>query len=106
MNMQKIEGYEFEGWYSSTDELKSQSGVYVVISMGSERFKILDVGESSDVKDRIETHDKKGCWEKHSDSGKIQFGVLYTPDMDRDNREKIEAKIRNSPKRTVLCGKE
>lgn len=104
--MPTIDGYEFEDFYSSTDKLRNQSGVYVVICDKPDSYKIVDVGESSEIKDRIENHDRKDCWKDNCKVGTIKFAVHYTPGKTQEQRREIESKIRNSPKRTVLCGEE
>lgn len=104
--MIKIDEYEFEGLYDSTDELKNEAGIYIIACSDGKQFKVIDVGESDKIKNRIDTHDRKDCWKRNCKSGNIEFGVLYTPDMREEERIKIEMGIRNSPKRDVPCGKE
>jgi hypothetical protein len=62
--------YAFDGPFTSADQLDSRSGVYLVstVTEGSTR-KILDVGESGDVQDRVTNHDRKPCWTSNQQSG-------------------------------------
>ena len=96
----RISGYDFEGPYASSDTLENRSGVYVVgYSIDAGRWRIIDVGESANIRTRIENHDRKDCWRRHASNG-YQFGVYYTPEA---RRMQIEKRIRaecNPP-----CGK-
>lgn len=95
-----IEGYEFEGPFTSTDSLKSLSGVYVIHYKNSEgKYTRLDVGESEDVKDRVENHDRKNCWSRNA-HGNITVSAYYCNENERIKLEKI---IRNSS--SLPCGK-
>ncbi len=99
----KILDYEFEGPYPSTGSLKDRSGVYAVLgNSGNGGYSLIDVGESHEVKSRVENHDRKPCWSHHS-KGKLYIAVHYTPGAAQQGRMVIEQKIRrrfNPP-----CGK-
>ena len=76
----RVSKYEFEGPYSSTVSLQSRAGVYAIIDDKGNGMNLVDVGESSDVKARIENHDRKGCWDRHH-IGTLKVAVLYTPGL-------------------------
>jgi len=94
----QINGYSFEGPYSSTYSLEDRSGVYVILC----NSRLIDVGESASVKSRIESHDRRDCWEKNC-SGSIRFAVHYTPNLQQLGRMEIEQEIRRSH-RGIPCG--
>lgn len=79
-------GFSFEGPYHDTSNLENSSGVYVILD--NQQDKILDVGESENVRMRIETHDRKNCWEKNS-IGAISYAVYYASELERMFVEKI-----------------
>lgn len=87
-------GYEFDGPYSSTDSLEDRSGVYAILCYANSRYSTLDVGESAEVKSRVENHDRKDCWRKHC-AGTIAYAVRYTPGLQQPGRKEIEEDIRN-----------
>jgi len=62
--MINIGNYSFEGPYSNVGYLQNRSGVYVILSASNH---VVDVGESATVKDRIENHDRKFCWQRHGE---------------------------------------
>lgn len=94
-----ILGYEFEGPFTSTSSLKNLSGVYVIHYRNNDgKYTRLDVGESSDIKDRIETHVRKDCWSRNA-HGEITASAYY---CNENERMKIERLIRNDSK--LPCG--
>jgi len=91
-----ISGYSFEGPYTGTDYLKHEQGVYVILDKRRDgKWYILDVGESEDVKDRVENHDRKDCWERNR-QGELGVAVLYTPGWTASQRRAVESKIREA----------
>ena len=94
-----ISGYNFEGPYDSSDQLARRSGVYVVGNWKGKRPRIIDVGESSDIRNRIKTHDRKNCWWQQAGNN-YQFCVHYAPEA---RRMSIAKKIREE--RNLPCGK-
>lgn len=87
-------GYEFEGPYSSTGSLRNSAGVYLILkdNRNITKVDVVDVGESADVRERIETHDRKGCWERHA--AIVYYAVHYTPNASESRRQEIEREVR------------
>ena len=98
----KIGGYDFDGPFKSTDPIEDKSGIYAVLYYKEGKCYLLDVGESSEMKKRLEDHDRKECWEKNSE-GAIEYSVYYTPELKEEERKEIETKIR--AKYIPPCGK-
>ena len=92
-------GYHFDGSYQISSLLDAKAGVYVVWCKKENGWKILDVGESADVRERIENHDRKECW-KQNCGGTIYYSATYI--SDEKERKKLEAIIRVAEK--VICG--
>jgi len=98
-----IEGYSFEGSFTNTYSLKNVGGVYVILTKNSNNeYNVVDVGESSNVRDRIENHDRSGCWQRNKKNGIFYF-VHYTSGLTEADRRVIETKIR--VKYDPPCGK-
>lgn len=89
----KIGKYKFEGPYSSDDSLDDSSGVYAILCNNSDSYKVIDVGESSEVRTRVKTHDRRNCWERNC-FYTIMYAVYYTPHKKQSGRKKIEQEIR------------
>ena len=86
-------GYHFEGAFNSYNNLQARSGVYVIWCKNRENWTVLDVGESSDVKNRVSTHDRADCWTRNC-LGTINYSATYTPNLQQEGRIEIERKIR------------
>ena len=93
-----ILNYNFDGPHTTTNPLKNQSGVYVILDCGFKGNSVLDVGESQNIKYRVENHDRAGCWSSNC-SGTMKVAALYTNEV---NRMKIEKAIR--AKYNPTCG--
>lgn len=95
--------YTFDGVYNSTENLQDKSGVYAIICQKGDKYYIIDVGESANVKTRVQNHDRKDCWKKNCQEI-IVYAVLYTPNLQQLGRMEIEQKIRK--KFDPFCGKQ
>lgn len=94
--------YSFEGPYASTNSLKDNSGVYAIHDKRSNgSYYLVDVGEASEVKKRIDTHDRKDCWERKK-QGTLTCSVFYTPNKQQEGRKEVEQDIRKNY--SNLCG--
>ncbi|GAA5335981.1 hypothetical protein YIM730264_20040 [Thermus hydrothermalis] len=87
--------WTFEGPYplGETWRLQDRSGVYVILDLHPDGYYCLDVGESAQVKTRVETHDRTDCWRRHR-GGALYVAVLYTPNLQQPGRSAIEQEIR------------
>lgn len=90
----KLGNYLFVGPHTSIDSLKDWSGVYAIVCKTETEYFLLDVGESSKVRTRIENHDKKECWIKNC-KGQLTIFVHYTPFVKQHKRIFIEKELRN-----------
>lgn len=101
-----ISGYSFAGPYTSTASLEDKSGVYAILTRPATggSWTVLDVGESAEVKSRVETHDRKNCWTRNSKTGGLAYAVFYTPGKQQAGRREIEQAIRKAM--TLPCGEQ
>ena len=95
--------YTFAGPYISPDSLTNQGGVYAIHCYRNEKYYLIDVGESGDIKDRVKNHDRKDCWDSEC-SGSLRYSELLTPRKDQKARVAIEKSIRDAY--DPPCGKE
>lgn len=87
--------YEFEGPYISTEDLEDRSGVYAILCEHYTEFSVLDVGEASEVKSRIENHERKDCWEDNC-PGAIRYAAYYIEYGKKPSRMEVEQDIRDN----------
>ena len=98
-----ISNYNFDGPYSDTDQLEDKSGVYVILclNLNNNKYAVIDIGESAEVKTRIESHDRKQCWSNNC-NGEILVAVLYTLNQQQHGRMLIEQELREQY--NPVCG--
>jgi hypothetical protein len=88
----KIGNYNFEGPHENTAAVHARSGVYVILGRnGGQPWFVVDVGESSNVRARLDTHDRAGCWQQRG-YGKLAAAVTYVPEP---RRMAIEQELRS-----------
>ena len=89
-----IAGLDFDGPFTATSELKNQQGIYTILDKRSdEKWHMLDVGESTEVKNRVESHDRADCWRKNA-KGSLAVAVFYTTGWSDSKRREKESEIR------------
>jgi hypothetical protein len=54
----------FEGPFATSGQLQSRSGVYAILGRNTGDWIVVDIGESGDVKSRVENHDRKAQWQR------------------------------------------
>jgi len=98
-----ISDYSFDGPFTSPAQLLDRAGVYVVLTrtVTATSYQVVDVGESAQVKTRIESHDRSPCWTRNS-QGELSVAVLYTPNAHQSQRMQIEQALRD--KFRPVCG--
>ena len=95
----QIGKYNFEGSYTSPSSLRNISGVYAILGDKGGKKYVADIGESQEVRDRVENHDREPCWKRQGYS-KIMYAAHY---CNESERMRIEKELR--AKYTPPCGK-
>ena len=98
----EIGNYSFEGYYSSPTYLEEKPGVYAIFCRNYEKDVLIDVGESENVKSRVEDNERSNCWRRNCPSA-LGYAVLYTPKLNEKKRMKIEDEIRDQY--NPVCGR-
>jgi len=93
--------YNFEGPYSNPGSLEDRSGVYAILCEENGKLYLIDVGESSEVRTRVETHDRKACWERNC-SGIIKYAAYYIEYGKKPSRVEVKQDIRDNY--NIPCG--
>jgi len=96
-----VGNYTFEGPYTDTSRLQDRSGVYAIHCYRDNAYYLIDVGESTQVKSRVDDHDRKDCWQRNC-SGTLTVSVYYTPNLQSSGRIAVEQEIRR--KYNPPCG--
>ena len=85
--------YTFDGPFSSPNSLEKRSGVYAIHCHKAGSYSLIDIGESSEVRDRVIGHDRKDCWNRNC-IGSLTYSAFYTPNLQSPGRMQIEQEIR------------
>ena len=87
-----IGNVSFDGPFTSTSQLLARSGVYAILGHGGtgDNWIVVDIGESGDVKSRVETHDRKPQWQG---AGHATLGVAAYY-CDAATRMRVEQALR------------
>ena len=94
-----IQDYQFEGPFASTHLLEDRAGVYVILTAtGGGWYNVLDVGESENVRSRVQNHDRQACWMRNARAGGILYAALYMAGSTPDQRRVVERTIRDTCK--------
>ncbi|ACL66329.1 conserved hypothetical protein [Anaeromyxobacter dehalogenans 2CP-1] len=89
-------GLEWDGTFKDPNRFKGVGGVYMVWCKKGEDWKVLDVGESGNVAERLANHDRALQWALHAAfaGGEVHLAAHYTLGADADGRRAIEHKLR------------
>ena len=94
-----IDSYTAEGPYEDSSQLsfllRSVQGVYVVLTRSAvwQNWNVVDVGEASNVQNRIRTHDRRKDWVRYNE-GVLAIAVIYTPASTDHERWLLEQHLR------------
>ena len=72
------------------DNLEYRPGVYVVCNSRSE---VIDIGQSDQVRARVDRHDREECWIPYTQWAVLHFYVYYDV-LDELQRRNIEGRLR------------
>lgn len=98
---EKTYSLEFEGYwrYENRSGVPSKSGVYCVYEGtydASDRLvsvnKLIYIGESGNVRERISNHEKEKDWRKHVGTGN-ELLFSFAPVSPKEDRERCEAAL-------------
>jgi len=78
-------GYNFEGAFTSANQLEARAGVYVIWCKNGETWTCLDVGESHNVQERVTNHDRAGQWRQNCRHDLLCGSLHAEPAADRTN---------------------
>ena len=89
----KLGKYTFDGPYKTAATLKDKSGVYAILCLTGVKFSVIDIGESSMVKTRIEGHFRSSFGNKYS-SDTLMVAVCYTPNIQQAGRRLLQKELK------------
>jgi len=106
---------DWKGPYTNTDHIPDRAGLYMVLS-GTQNeqgkwptnlYKLLDIGESGELKTRLDNHNRANCWESNKTSGHtivFKYALMPTNTYNQSDRLSVECCLQS--KKTPPCGEE
>jgi hypothetical protein len=85
--------YSFNGPVSSIGKIRNRSGLYAIVCEEDREYFLMDIGESSSLRTRIENNDKKKCWIKKC-NGQLLIFIRYTPFLKQQGRKRVKDEIK------------
>ena len=82
----------------SDADFKDIAAIYVIICVASNgNWNVLDVGQSGELGDRIDNHDREDCWKRNCLNQTIWVCIYPMPSnkYTKQDRLDIEKKLRN-----------
>ena len=79
---------DFQGPYAP-ELLQPYAGIYAILR----GRRVIDIGESGDVRSRIATHERRPCWNRWAPEGWL-VAVYYTPGWPQQRRMEEEQRLR------------
>lgn len=92
MGLNVANRYTFHGPFTSTASLADKSGVYLISVIEGGIHKVLDIGESANLRDRVTNHDRKNQWVYHAAGQTLHCSTFY---CDEEARMMIEFELRS-----------
>lgn len=88
----QVGNYHAEGPFRNVQDLLARSGVYVILGRPNQvaQWRVVDVGEAGDIRERISCHDRGPCW-RGQGHAELAAAVIYA---DERNRMQIERELR------------
>lgn len=90
----KIDQWNFDGPFTTIGAVQHRSGAYAILTRppGGATYRVVDAGESGDLRTRLDTHDRATCWGRNN-AGELAVAVLY---CDERSRMAVETRLRQT----------
>lgn len=102
-----IGGYPFVCVSLANADFKDVAVIYVILCVDKDgSWKVLAVGQTGELGDRIDSHDRKTCWQNNCSNKNIWVCVYRMPSdkYTKQDRLKVEKHIRDTYG-PLPCGK-
>jgi len=93
-----IGGKSFKCSTLSDADFKDIAAIYVIICVDKDgKWEVLDVGQSGELGERIDNHDRKDCWIKNCPNKNVWVCIypMPTAKYSKQDRLDFENKLRN-----------
>lgn len=95
----------WKGPWTDPDAVPKRAGIYMVIAgsklpngnWSTPSYELLDIGQSGETGVRLDTHNRKPCWDDEKSANKtilFKFAVMPSQDYDEMDRRIVECCLR------------
>ena len=89
----------------SDADFSDRAAIYVIICVISkDDWEVIDVGQSGELGTRIDTHERKRCWEQHCPNGNIWVCIYPMPSSSFSKQQRIELEGKIRDEYNPVCG--
>ena len=81
--------------FEQIDQIPDTSGVYVLLCSRQNQSKVIDIGMSSNLRTRIQTHDREDCWNAHC-SGTLYVCIREMINSKEEQIRELEEELRET----------
>jgi len=100
-----IGGLQFVCVQMKDADFSDIAAIYVILCVGQGgSWTVLDVGQSGELGQRIDSHDRKACWERKCVSGNIWVCVYPMPTSRHSKEQRLQVEKRLREQYRPLCG--
>lgn len=87
--------YDFEGPFASPLRLRPQAGIFAVVRSDNGGFEVVDVGQARNIRNEVESHERRPVWRSRANGAGLGFAALYTRQLRSVTRQLIVDDIRD-----------
>ena len=82
------------------------AAIYIILCVNDDgSYKVIDIGQSGKLGERINTHDRKNCWKRKCPHGNIWVCVYKMPSKIYTKQDRLDLEKKWRAKHHNLCGK-
>lgn len=90
----KIANQKFVGPFPDLSKVREQGGIYAILGLQQDKYRVLDVGQAGGLNSRLSNHDRKDQWRRQGLP--LSVAVLYTPNWTEAQRCAFETQVRTA----------
>jgi len=92
--------YRFDGPYTDPEQLQPRAGAFVVWCKNNDTWDIVDVGESTDIQQRLLTHEDREHWTKVC-NGTLLYTATYLEPDEETKRIRVQEYMKSMKELTL-----
>jgi len=101
-----IEGKNFQCVRLADADFNNIAAIYVIICVAKDSsWTVLDVGQSGELGDRIDNHDRRQCWLNNCPNKNVWVCIYPMPSKDYSKQDRLDLERELRDELNPPCGK-